>query len=101
MTLIEELSAQILVTPFVELEPHLKRGAVILISEDIDLAQTAAWIAEDNKQEISRLLAQGLLTKPTLKDLETWRQDKRFFRMLIVQPFVVAQNFTALSPRGN
>ena len=100
MTL-EELQAQILVVPFVDMEPHLKRGAVIVIDEELDLAQVGLWLARDNKEEISKLIEAQLLTKASPLDFEAWRREKRFFKILIVQPFVVAQNFTALSPQNN
>lgn len=96
-----ELQEQIMVVPFVEMEPHLKRGAVIVVSEGLELVQVGQWLAEDNTVEIEKLIANGSLTKASPADFESWRRDKRFFQILIIQPFVLAQNFTALAPQGN
>lgn len=101
MTL-DELSSQILVVPFIELEPHIKRGAVIVLDDELDMAQTGLLIVEDDQVAVSGLIDRRLLTKASGVEFEAWRRDKRFFRILIVQPFVLAQNFTALAePKPN
>ncbi|MBS1984612.1 MAG: DUF2288 family protein, partial [Bdellovibrionales bacterium] len=61
------------------------------------LAEVALLVAEDKAQAISKLVEQSLITKASPLDLEVWRREKRFFRILIVQPFVLAQNFVALA----
>ena len=101
MTL-EELNAQIFVAPFIDLEPHIKRGAVILIDESLDLAEVGLMLAKDDKDSVSKLISENLFTKASGADFENWRRDKRFFRLLIVQPFVIVQMFVALSePKPN
>jgi len=100
MTL-DELNAQALVVPFVEMEPHLKRGAVILVDPTLDLAEVGLMLAQDDRPAVESLLQQQLLEKASMRDFEAWRRDKRFFRILIVQPFVLAQDFVALSPQDN
>ncbi len=95
---LKELNEQILVVPFVELEPHLKRGAVIVIDESLDLAEVGLLMANDNKAAIVDLLNEHLMTKASSVDYEAWRREKRFFKFLVIQPFVVVQNYVALSP---
>ncbi|HVJ64465.1 MAG TPA: DUF2288 family protein [Bdellovibrionota bacterium] len=94
----QELAEQILVVPFVEMEPHLKRDAVILVDASLDLAEVGAKVASDDKAAVAGWLGQNLLAKASHLDFEQWRQHKQFFKILIVQPFVLAQNFVNLSP---
>lgn len=94
----EEMNAQILVVPFVEMEPHVQRGAVVVIDESLDLATVGIMLAQDDKAGVEDLIARQLLTKASPLEFEAWRREKRFFRILIIQPFVVAQHFVALAP---
>lgn len=96
-----DLREQILVTPFVELEPHLKRGAVVLIDETLDLAEVGLALVEDRKEWIAELIADLRITKASPVEVEKWRREKQFFKIVIVQPFVVAQYFAALAPVAN
>lgn len=94
---LEELKEQVMVVPFVDLEPHVQREAVFVLREGLDLAQVGRWVAQDHREEIARLLSENLLVKATFQDVSEWREQKRFFSILIVQPFVLAQNFSALA----
>jgi hypothetical protein len=97
MSLEEELRSQIATVPFVELEPHVVRQAVVVIDDGLDLVQVAMLFAKDSKDEVSRLLNEELIAKATLADSQRWRYEKRFFNMIIVQPFVLVQSVAALN----
>lgn len=92
-----ELESQVLVVPYIEMEPHLRRGAVILVDEDLSIAEVGLKLALDDKLAVARLLAKHKISKASTMELEIWRQHKQFFKILIVQPFVLAQNFAALT----
>jgi hypothetical protein len=94
---LKELESQVLVVPYIEMEPHLKRGAVILIDEDLSIAEVGLKLALDDKLAVARLLAEHKISKASTLEFEVWRQHKQFFKILIVQPFVLAQNFAALA----
>jgi hypothetical protein len=97
-----ELAEDILVVPFVEMEPHIKRGAVIVIDESLNLAEVGTLVANDDSVAIGELLSGGKLSKASHLEYEQWRQHKQFFKILIVQPFVLAQNYVNLtSPEPN
>jgi hypothetical protein len=98
---LEELKQEILVTPFVDLEPHVARGSVVVVDESLDFLQVALSIAKDDKAFISALILKKMLVKATPTDYESWRRDKRFFKVIILQPFVVVQNSVALKPHNN
>ncbi|MEO5667365.1 MAG: DUF2288 family protein [Bdellovibrionota bacterium] len=99
-TALEKLRGQILVAPYPDLEPHVKRGSFILVSTNLDLAEVALKIETNDTAYMSGLIESGLLVKSTEADLKDWRRDKRFFKFLIVQPFVVAQ-FVILPPASD
>jgi hypothetical protein len=93
----EELNSQTLVVPFVELEPHVQRGTVIVLHDRLDLAEVGLMLARDDQAGIRELLLNAELTKASRDDFEQWREEKKFFRILIIQPFVLAQHFAALA----
>lgn len=93
----EELNAQVMVIPFVELEPHVQRGAVLVIDDDLDIAEVGLLLANDDREAVEKLIEDRDLIRATGADVEFWRRDKRFFKILILQPFVIAQNYAHLS----
>jgi hypothetical protein len=90
---LQEFREQILVAPYPDLEPHLRRGALILVDVGLDLAEIALQVSANNEAAIGGLIANGRLARPGPEALETWRTEKAFFQFLIVQPFVLAQRF--------
>jgi hypothetical protein len=93
---VHELREQMMVVPYPELEPHVRRGAVILVDASLDLAETALLMAENQHLKVKTLLDQGLLTKASPADLDLWRQEKAFFEFIVIQPFVVGKRFLNL-----
>jgi len=74
------------------LRPHLDRGALILVAPGIDLTEAAACVAADDTDRVGAWIAAGELTKPTIEQIDAWNADPtRIFRMLIIQPYVLAQ----------
>lgn len=100
MTL-EELESQSFIAPFVDLEPHLKRGAVFVVDEKLPLSEVGLAITHDQRDRVEGWLRESLLTKASPIDGEQWRKQKQFFKILIVQPFVLAQYFSSLAPLSN
>lgn len=74
------------------LRMHLERGAVIVVSPELDLVEAAAKVAADDSSTVSTWIASGRISKPTLEQIGVWNADPaRLFRMLIVQPYVLIQ----------
>ena len=96
---LEELEAQILISPVPDLEPHIKRGAFIVIHEELNLAHTAQLIAANDEATITDYIAKGWLYRASEKDIPTWKHDKSFFHFIIVQPFVIAKKFIDLKDK--
>ena len=75
-----------------ELRIHLKRDAIILVADDLDLVDVAVDVAADNKTKVALWISSGKLTKPTLEQVEQWTTTlEKPFRMLIAQPYILAQ----------
>ena len=97
----DELRNEILTTPYVDLEPHVQRGSVVVLDESVDLLQTALSIAQDDKAMISALIIKKLLVKASPQDYEKWKREKQFFNVIIIQPYVLVQSAVAISPMAN
>ncbi|MBC7171035.1 MAG: DUF2288 family protein [Polyangiaceae bacterium] len=75
------------------LSTHEKRGALFLVEPGLDPAGVARAIAEDDVDEVKRLLESGNVRRPSREEAELWSAapaDHRF-RFYIVQPYVIAQ----------
>ena len=74
------------------LAPHARRGGLILVDARLDLLEVAVAVAEDDSQQVKGWMCAQQLSRPTTSQTEAWRQEKgEHFRVVIVQPFVLAQ----------
>lgn len=74
------------------LEPHLPRGALILVNLSLKLSDVAQAVIADDKTEVSNWIQNGLLTKPTPEQIQTWAsQPHHRFSCVIAQPYVLFQ----------
>lgn len=88
----DELSRTIDEAEWQWLKAHLERGGLVVVSPELDLAETGVSIAADDIAVISRLLASSLLAKPTLEQIAAWDGERsKKFLMLIVSPYVLIQ----------
>ena len=75
-----------------DLQPHAKRDAVIVVTQELDLPEVAVAIAEDNTTSVQDWIAQQSIAKPSAEQLTDWNQTpQKQFTALIVQPFVVVK----------
>ena len=74
------------------LAPHHARGALVIVSQELDLAEVGVAISRDSVAEVGAWLQQGSLAKPTPQQAESWdAMPTQKFRFLIVQPYVLIQ----------
>ncbi len=74
------------------LRPHLDRDALIVVDEELDIVEVANCMAVDDSGKVAEWVGTGKLKKPGRQQLEEWNgEDKKLFRTLIVQPFVLMQ----------
>lgn len=88
----EKLKSELQQVEWSALRPHMNRDVIILVSPELDLVDVGERIAVDDKTQIAEWIDSGLLSKPTLAELETWeKQMDRKFLFLIVSPYVLTQ----------
>jgi len=74
------------------LRPHARRGALILVADDLDLVDVGASVAEDDRERVSAWIGEGRLRKPTPEQVLSWEaRPETAFHVLIVQPYVLAR----------
>lgn len=78
------------------LVPHVKRDAVVIIDQKLDLLDVGVAIASDQTSSVQDWISQELIYKPSAEQLSIWNtNDTKKFNALIVQPFVLVQESTA------
>ncbi len=73
------------------IRPHFLRGAVIIVSPDLDLIDVAVSLAKDDAAKIESWINAGKLTKPTPEDANQWEDGGEELKSLVVDPFVLVQ----------
>jgi hypothetical protein len=87
----EKLASEVLACGWEDLEPHHGRGALLVVSPDLDLVEAAEALAMDRKDRVEVWLTVGRLGRPTEVLVQRWGSGGSRFQFLIVQPFVLAQ----------
>lgn len=88
----EELALSIDEAEWGDLRAHLERDGLILVSDTLDLADTAWKVACDDLEIIQHWVENGLLAKPSHQNIRTWDEDRqKRFAMLIVSPYILIQ----------
>ena len=91
-TLENKLNRQLDEVNWTGLREHVARDGIILISQELDLVETAVAMAEDRADFIGQHVNAGSITKPTREQLDHYEaHSETLFRFLIVQPFVLVQ----------
>lgn len=88
----EELALSIDEAIWGDLRAHIERGGLILVDDNLDLADTALRVASDDVETIQRWVENGMIGKPSDSKIRSWDEDKqKKFAMLIVSPYVLIQ----------
>ena len=75
-----------------DLGAHLARDAVIVVAPSLDLLDVGVAVAENDTGRIDAWIRDGVVTKPTLEQLERWgRTEGEVAHALVVQPFVLVR----------
>jgi hypothetical protein len=77
--------------PWSELERHFAKGAVVYVSEDLDLVDVALRIAHDDKESVQRWMAEGKVHKVKDEQAQTWAVSDSMMWASVVSPFVLVQ----------
>lgn len=74
------------------LKPHVQRDAVVIVNEQLNLADVGAAIAQNQTQTVERWINEQLIIKPNAEQLTIWSSENKQFLSLIVQPYVLIQD---------
>ena len=77
--------------PWSELEKHFAQGNVVYVSAELDLVDVAVRISHDDKESISRWMADGKVAKVSDVQAETWAGAGAQLWASVVSPFVLVQ----------
>jgi hypothetical protein len=71
---------------------HARSGRLVFVDPALDLIEVGAAMAEDDKVRFGRWLEERLVYQPDQPEIERRNLKPRQYRILIVQPFVLAQD---------
>jgi len=74
-----------------ELERHFAHGAVVYVSEELDLVEVAMRIAHDDKDSIAHWMTEGKVAKVSDVQARTWQAADTPLWASVVSPFVLVQ----------
>ena len=77
--------------PWSELQRHFASGAMIAVSDDLDLIDVAACIASDDAQSIAQWMAEGRVTKVTDQQATMWFDADAALWAVVVRPWILVQ----------
>lgn len=88
----DKLKSELQEVEWSALRSHSARDAIITVSQELELAEVAERIAEDDKAQVASWIQQGHLAKPSAEELAHWEKEPNLkFYFLIVSPFVLIQ----------
>jgi hypothetical protein len=88
----KRLAEEIHHVDFGPLEPHAKRGGLMLVDPQLDLLDVAVAIAMDRSDAVRVWMEGQQLSRPTVGQLDGWRKESQErFKAVIVQPYVLVQ----------
>jgi hypothetical protein len=74
-----------------ELERHFAQGAVVYVSEDLDLVEVALRVAHDDKESVSRWMADGKIAKVSDVQATSWSAADASLWATVVSPYILVQ----------
>jgi hypothetical protein len=88
----EQLSQEVGECYFSDLEAHIKRGAVLQVSSDLQLLDVAVAVASDDAVSVQEWIGDAKLTSPSSEAVSEWQSNPDAqFRVVIVRPYVLVQ----------
>lgn len=90
--MIKEISGGVNEGQWLDLKPHEKRGALILVAPELDLVEVGLKMANDKVAAVEGWIEKQLIKKPTQEQIQFWNENpEKKFQFIIVQPYVLLQ----------
>jgi hypothetical protein len=88
----EKLKSELMDGTWDDLKDHAERGAVFVVSQDLDLLHVAEKVATDDASAVGAWIEGGSLIRPSEEQLKSWESvPSKSFRFIILQPYVLIQ----------
>jgi len=88
----KELNESIGPVTWADLRKHLARDVIIIVAPETAILDAGMAIAENNQDQVTTWIQDGVLTKPNTQQLEHWEKNLNLpFLSLVVQPFILIQ----------
>ncbi|MCH2109053.1 MAG: DUF2288 domain-containing protein [Polyangiaceae bacterium] len=76
---------------FSDIEAHLSRDAVFLVSPALTLEEVALAVAKDKSSQVEAWIHRAQVSRPREEQIENWRKGSQKLQTMIVAPFVFVQ----------
>ena len=77
--------------PWKELQRHFAGGAVIAVSDELDLIDVAARIANDDKASVMQWLNENRICKVSDAQANAWLENDAALWTVVVKPWILVQ----------
>jgi hypothetical protein len=77
--------------PWTELQRFFASGAVILISDDLDLVDVAVRIAQDDKDAVAQWMAEDRIGRVSDAQARAWLEGDVTLWAVVVKPWILVQ----------
>lgn len=84
-----------------ELQRHFARGAVIVVTRELDLIDVAVAFAQDNSVQTKAWIVSGQVAHATDADARRWQERNSMFWSLVIAPWVLVQELDAEASIGS
>ncbi|MFZ5502678.1 MAG: DUF2288 domain-containing protein [Pseudomonadota bacterium] len=74
-----------------ELQPYFARGAVVHVSDALDLVEVAFQVSEDNAQQVRQWMMSGELCKVADDQALAWFEADALVWAVVARPYVLVQ----------
>ena len=91
--IIDKLSGECMEADWNMLKQHYQRGAVVVVSKELNLFEVGATIAKDEVDQLKAWMKDGHVHQASPQEAKKWEEDlyKKNFQFIIVQPYVLIQ----------
>ena len=74
-----------------ELQRFFASGAMISVSDELDLVDVAVCIASDDKQAVQQWMSEGRIAKVSDTQAQTWMESDAELWAVVVKPWILVQ----------